>query len=312
MSHFVSIIICTRDRAQHLSQTLEALKFVRVPQGMNAELIVVDNASTDDTCEVVRSYSLPGIPVEYLYEARGGKSHAYNAALGAARGEILLFTDDDVLPPRDWIAGMCAPIAAGAADAVAGGVRLAPHLLRPWMTPFHRAMLASTELMPPHPDGLVGANMAFARRVLERVPRFDPELGPGALGFCDDTLLALQFQAAGYRVLGAPDVEVEHHPQASRLLRAGYRDMVRKLGGSMAYVARHWKHEEVTGIYPQLLVSYIKIKMLATSATETDEIQLRELQHLLRYHFLRQYLREKKRPANYEKHGLVKLSASKL
>ena len=49
---------------------------------------------------------------------------------------------------------------------------------------------------------LTGANMAFARRVLDKVPGFDRELGPGGLGFCDDTLFSLQLRTAGFRLAG--------------------------------------------------------------------------------------------------------------
>jgi hypothetical protein len=62
---------------------------------------------------------------------------------------------------------------------VVGEVRLAPHLLRRWMEPMHRAMLA--EVRPnDERHGLVGANMAVSRECFDRVEGFDPALGPGA------------------------------------------------------------------------------------------------------------------------------------
>ena len=307
----VSIVICTRNRAENLSQTLESLRLIDVPAAMNCELIVVDNGSTDSTKQVARNFELPGMEMKYIFEPKAGQVRARNTGLDNSMGDVILFTDDDVQPPRHWIAGMSAPILADEADAVAGGVRLAPHLLRPWMTPLHRAMLASTESLDPNNlEQLVGANMAFSRRVLSRVPRFDAELGPGALGFYDDTLFALQLREAGSRLAAALDVEVEHHPQSSRLLHQNYRDMATKLGRSMGYVSHHWRHETKSYVYHQLLSSYLRLKLLGSGRRKnhnSEGIDLEELQHLLRFHSHLYYLQARKAPPNYKKRGLVKL-----
>jgi hypothetical protein len=125
---------------------------------------------------------------------------------------MILFTDDDVRPPEDWIDGMCEPILLGKAQAVAGGVRIAPKLHRPWMEALHRGWLASTEgIDPAAPYTMFGANMGFSREVLSKVPAFDTELGPGALGFGDEMLFSWQLLEAGYQIHGALDVAVEHH-----------------------------------------------------------------------------------------------------
>lgn len=129
-----------------------------------------------------------------------------------SKGDILLFTDDDVRPEHVWIPTMCAPIAEGRADAVAGGIEIAAHLRREWMEGFHRDFLASTEALDPGSIGaMIGANCAFSRSVLNKVPAFDPELGPGALGFCDDVLFSRQLVNAGYRLTAVFDYPVTHH-----------------------------------------------------------------------------------------------------
>ena len=134
----VSVIICTYNRAADLAQTLNSLRDVALPSTGDAELVVVDNGSTDDTAKVARSFSRPGLRVRYVHEPRRGKGHAYNAGIAAAEGQVLLFSDDDMRFPREWIEGMGGPIFAGEADAVAGGIRIARHLERPWMEKMHR------------------------------------------------------------------------------------------------------------------------------------------------------------------------------
>src|SRR6266571_194474 len=97
MDRFVSVIIATRNRAALLAETLDALSRQRWPRD-GFEIVVADNGSTDHTRALVESVagrtSVPA--VQYLYVVEPGKSHAVNAALRFARGDLLAFTDDDV------------------------------------------------------------------------------------------------------------------------------------------------------------------------------------------------------------------------
>src|SRR5581483_12381122 len=101
----VSIIICTRNRAQHLKATLESLNRVRVPSDLSAEVIVVDNGSSDETGAIVKDTKLRDFALRYSVEPRPGQSNARNRGLGIARGRAILFTDDDVRPPGEWLTG---------------------------------------------------------------------------------------------------------------------------------------------------------------------------------------------------------------
>ena len=310
----VSIAICTYNHRESLRLTLETVGRARVPRGLRCELLVIDNASTDGTAELVKDYRLDNqIPVVYLFEPRQGQCFARNAALARARGPIILFTDDDVRPPHDWIEGMCAPLLAGTAHAVAGGVRIAPHLERPWMGWMHRAWLASTDsLNPQEPEHMVGANMAFSREVLERVPAFDTELGPGASGFHDESLFSFQLKRAGYRIVSAFDVTVEHHFDESRLLRANFLDTAGKMGRSSAYWAHHWEHEEVRR--PRLALALAQLRLAKWRAQRRREtlgaegMPEWEMVLVKQVNFQQQYLVERARPRNYERRGLVKLN----
>ena len=94
----VSLLICTRNRAEDLKETLFSIGRIDVPAHMNAELIVVDNASTDGgrTAAVVRECSLPNMPVRYVYEEKRGQARARNAALAASGtplGRVLIQHD---------------------------------------------------------------------------------------------------------------------------------------------------------------------------------------------------------------------------
>ena len=309
----ISVIICTSNRASDLRQTLSSLADVCVPGEMPTELIVVDNASTDDTAEVVKSCCLPNMSVRYIHEPRQGKGYAYNTGLAAAGGEIIILTDDDVRPPNNWLEGMVRPILDGRADLVAGGVTIAKHLQREWMKPSHKDLLASTENFDTlHPVGALGANMAFSRDVLTKIPAFDVELGPGALGFCDDNLFSNQAKHAGYVIASAFHASVEHHFDPARLTHASWLKRAVKQGQSGAYLAHHWEHQEIPDVRLRIIKRSLRLlqsRWLYQSECRIQEgIPVWEMDIVGSLAFYKQFLIERQKPRNYEKHGLVKRS----
>jgi glycosyltransferase involved in cell wall biosynthesis len=100
----ISVCICTFNRAAVLERTLRQLATVHIPSGVEFEVVVVDNGSTDAT-QVVLQQLRGGLPLRPVREARLGLSHARNAAAKAARGDVLLWTDDDVLVEPGWVEG---------------------------------------------------------------------------------------------------------------------------------------------------------------------------------------------------------------
>jgi glycosyltransferase involved in cell wall biosynthesis len=293
--------------------TLGTFQSVVVPENFKCELLIVDNGSTDSTAKVAQEAAPPAFETRYLFAPRPGKGHAYNAAITAARGEIILFTDDDVRVPEDWIGGMCEPILSGRGHAVAGGVKIAPHLQRTWMTWLHKSWLASTEfLRPDEPESIVGASMGYAREVFSKVPAFDTELGPGSRGFHDESLLAAQLREAGYKIASAFDVVAEHHFDESRLSRPSFIDTARKMGASSAYWSHHWEHEEISDARWQALAwraRLLKWRWTRRGEWTFDEgMPEWEMWMLWQYYKYRYYLAERRQPRNYERHGLIQLN----
>lgn len=311
----VSVIITTNNRAAHLQETLASFNRVQVPDGLNVELLVVDNASTDDTPRVVRETPpIPRLPIRYLQEPRKGQSIARNTGIAATRSMAIMFTDDDVRPAENWLVGMTDLMLNKNAMAVAGGVTLAPHLLRPWMTEFHRSCVAdSARLNRDNPEEMVGANMGFRREVLSRVPGFDPELGPGARGFGDDTLFSMQLLKAGYRIHPAFSVTVEHHFDASRLKRTSWLTQANKAGQTWGYIIHHWQHSSVAArtwlMKRPFRLMYERYKR--RNEWPYDEgIPEWEAHILIDIHTARNYLLESRKPRRYEKQSLTLLRGS--
>jgi glycosyltransferase involved in cell wall biosynthesis len=310
MTPAVSIIICTRDRAESLDQTLKSFEAVNAPAGLRPEILVVDNGSTDHTPAVVRKHSVAKIPIRYLLESSPGQSKARNAGIAATRADVILFTDDDVVPAPDWLESIAAPLLRRECDGVVGRIELAKEICRSWMTPQHQISLAVCDGPREGVLQLVGANMGFHRSVLDRVPEFDVELGPGAFGFADDTLFSWQLVEAGFRLCFVPEASVIHRPDPARLTRSNWLAVGRKHGLSAAYVLHHWEHREISN--PRLRSYRAGLKLLLRRMAQppapmgAEGIAPWEMSYVVEMEKCRQFIKERHRPRNYSKHGLRK------
>lgn len=97
----ISLILATYNGAPTLERTLEALTRLEPPT-CGHEIIVVDNASTDNSAAIIESFR-DRLPMTFLQETRRGKSHALNTGIDASKGDFLVLTDDDVIPDPDWL-----------------------------------------------------------------------------------------------------------------------------------------------------------------------------------------------------------------
>lgn len=102
--HSASILICTYNRGARLARTLDVFAQLPAPSTYPADIVVVDNNSTDDTASVVDDVSRRSrIPIRYVFERHQGKGFALNTGFARARGDVLALTDDDVRPEPDWL-----------------------------------------------------------------------------------------------------------------------------------------------------------------------------------------------------------------
>jgi len=275
-------------------------------------MIVADNGSVDDTAEVIRSARHPDMEIRHVYEPRPGKSRAQNTALAAAKGEILLFTDDDVVPAKDWLENMSKPLFERRCEAVAGRILLAEHLRRPWFTPMHEVWLAVAADPSANSPELIGASMGIHRSVVESIGYFDEELGPGASGFGEETLLWMQMKESGFRILPVQNTYVIHYPDASRLLRVNWLAAAKRFGQTGAYIMHHWEHSKVR--FPALKAFFVGIKLFLrrlprrTPSVDAEGCPAWEMSYIVQIETLKQFVTESRKPRYYEFHGLRKIA----
>jgi glycosyltransferase involved in cell wall biosynthesis len=230
----ISVVIATFNRASLLRESLDHLSRQQYEAG--DEVIVVDNASTDLTPEVIaRAAADFPVPLRRLRETTPGKTPALNAGLAAANGDVLALTDDDVLVADDWISTI-RRIFEDASLALAGGrvdprwERPAPSWLRveqdghygPMASPL--ALLHYGAAQPLAHRTAVGANLVVRRDVLQALQGFAPHLGRqrGTLLCGEDHDFCQRAVAAGYACEYRPELRVRHWVPADRVRLSYY------------------------------------------------------------------------------------------
>lgn len=225
---FITVVICTRDRTALLQEALASVLACDYPR---FEVIVVDNASSDpSTLQYVAQLRDPR--VRAVTEPMPGQGLARNAGVVAARGDVVAFTDDDVVVDPMWLrwlgdAVQRAPRVGCVTGLVAGGEFRTPeqcwfenHVN--WSKNLARKEFEITRppvgnKLFPFQVGLygAGANFAMPRSVLMQLGGFDEALGPGSpCCACDDNDMFLRLVAAGHVLVYEPAALVWHRHRA--------------------------------------------------------------------------------------------------
>ena len=230
----VSIGVCTWNRCELLRKGLEAMTLLTIPSGVNWEVLVVNNNCTDRTDDVVRAFE-GSLPIRGVFEARPGKSHALNKAIREAKGEYILWTDDDTRVDEGWVAAYCRAFERWPAAAVFGGA------IDPWFEDRPPAWLSQvmdrignayavrdfgTEPVSLADDVVpFGANMAV-RRVVQARYIYDVSLGPrpGSPLRGEETTVVRRMLRDGLEGWWIPGARVRHFIPKSRQRISFLRD----------------------------------------------------------------------------------------
>ncbi|MFI9819880.1 glycosyltransferase [Streptomyces sp. NPDC052013] len=220
-----SVVVATRERAGQLARALDSLLAQDHPR---FDIVVVDNAPvTDATKELVhRKY---GERVHYVREPVPGLAVAHNTGLAEAGGEVIAFTDDDVIADPRWLTELTAPFTADPLLGCTTGLILPARLRTPAQVlleshgGFAKGFTPTTydPADPPRDEALFpftagrfgsGANMAFRTDVLRAVGGFDPATGAGTPARGGDDLYGfVRVLAHGHRLHYTPRALVWHH-----------------------------------------------------------------------------------------------------
>ena len=197
-SPLVSVVICTMSRPRQLRNALDALLALSYP---NFEIVVVDNAPEDvATANLIREHYADLPNLRYEAEPIRGLSTARNRGIDAAKGEIIAFTDDDIIVDRYWLSSLVSGFDEAGTIACVTGLTLASELESPAQSLFEqygafnqgyetrlftRDTNPASTILYPYTAGVFGGGGNSALRV-DSFPdglRFDCRLGPGSLAF---------------------------------------------------------------------------------------------------------------------------------
>jgi glycosyltransferase involved in cell wall biosynthesis len=232
----ITVILCTYNRCQSLSKALESLAASQLQASCDWEVLVVDNNSNDSTREVVLKLC-NRVPdhFRYIFEARPGKSYALNTGIKNAKGQVLAFTDDDVVVEPDWLQNLTASL-HGDAWAGASGRTLPEREFSPprWIPRKGLYALAPLAVFDrgTEPFQLAetpfGNNMAFRKVMFEKYGGFRVDLGPCAGSAeaqkSEDSEFGLRLVAAGERLRYEPSAVLYHAVPQNRLQKDYFLD----------------------------------------------------------------------------------------
>jgi glucosyl-dolichyl phosphate glucuronosyltransferase len=214
----VSVVLPTYNRAASLQTTLATFSHLAVPSGTTWELLVVDNNSTDGTRDVIeRAARSARFCIRYVFEKTQGRSAALNRGIAEAKGEIIAFTDDDVLLHPEWLTGLIHTFEEFDCAGVAG--RIVPLWNHPkprWLEMEGQQAIVNFELGDESKEirfAPMGANSAFRKQVFTRHGLFRLDLGVSGSQHtitCDDTEFGERLIRGGEKIMYSPSAIIYH------------------------------------------------------------------------------------------------------
>jgi glycosyltransferase involved in cell wall biosynthesis len=232
----ISICICTYNRSESLWRALDSLVKQDIDSGI-VEVLIIDNNCTDGTSNVVEAFR-EKLPIRRVTERRQGLAHARNRAVEEFRGEVLLFTDDDIRFGPGWLTAYRDAIRRFTNADYFGGRILPdwgptkPRWIRDEPLPLIDGVLvwfdhgAETRLVWTTEQPPFGASFAIRRRLIKKIGLFRVDLGTGGMGLGrgEETEFLMRAQNIGAQGVYVGEALCFHAYNAQRLtLAALYR-----------------------------------------------------------------------------------------
>ena len=212
----LSVIVCTFNRASALERCLEGLRAQHATPH-EFEVLVIDNASTDDTRQRLGRYLDGPLPCRYVFEPVQGLSHARNRGAREAAAPYVTYLDDDAVAPPEFVGNLLAVIGTHNPDIVGGPIF--PYYTSPkppWFRDRYEIRQYATTSGFSNTCGVSGSNFTIRRALVEQLGGFDVNLGMRGAeqGFGEDRALLVRYRSvtpeAEQRVYYSLDCRVLH------------------------------------------------------------------------------------------------------
>ena len=180
----ISVIICTYNGAAYIQQTLDSLSKQSIPFA-DYEVLIINNNSNDETPQLIEEYiqNNPVVNARCEVEFSPGLSFARNKGIEEAKGEYIVYIDDDAIASPTFLEGHL-EIYSSHSDAMAGGGKILPQYpvgKEPlWMTPYVMGLYSlcdmGEEMIPFHKKYPVGCNMSFHLESIKNTGGFNTDI----------------------------------------------------------------------------------------------------------------------------------------
>jgi glycosyltransferase involved in cell wall biosynthesis len=253
----LAVIVPTHNRAQSLRKTLSSLTSAMVPPGMEVEVMVVDNNSSDDTAAVVEEMRplFGEVKLQYLFEPRQGRSYAVNTGIEGTVSDLISTIDDDEQVDQRWYTEIHKVFGERWDKLDFAGGKILPNLETTppdWVEPLKTGALCWRDFGDTeweyHKDSpmITGAHGIFKRSVFDRIGLYNESLGVKGKGFLggEDEVLYDQLIENGFRGVYFPNLVVYHDVPARRLTKGFYRQWLIGVGRSRRIADVHYKRVE--------------------------------------------------------------------
>jgi glycosyltransferase involved in cell wall biosynthesis len=234
MSVAYTVALCTHNHADRLLRTLADLAGLTLPHHP-WELVVIDNGCTDGTTAMLAMHAWPtGWSARVIREDKLGLSNARNRAAAEARGEYIIFIDDDETPDADWLCAYERLIEAKRPDAFGGRIKVLLEDARPiWLQDELLAFLGEVnrfDTITPltEPDTyFFGGNFGCRTALIGPLGGFDPQLGrQGRVNVGGEEIdFYRRLLAGGHSVWWTPESVIHHRIQTGKLSRGYFLDL---------------------------------------------------------------------------------------
>jgi len=262
----LSVILCTYNRCQSLLRALESIAASQLPDSVDWQVLIINNNSEDQTHELAEGFCRRhSSRFRYVFEAQQGKSFALNRGIQEATGEVLVFTDDDIIAEPNWLFELTKPFADPRWAGVGGRVFLPKDFVPPsWMALQGEnsllSILAHFDLgaeplvmnQPP-----IGNNMAFRKSTFAKYGGFRTDLGPSPGNELrhEDTEFGWRVMKGGDQILYVPSAVVRHAVEERRLGQDYFLAYHFDYGRALV---RNRGYRKPIGIIPRVWISFFE------------------------------------------------------
>jgi len=280
----LSIIFSTFNRNDILTNTLQGLVDMDTA-GLDWEIALVDNAGNKETEGIAASFSKL-LPIKFLVEKKPGKNNALNNALNKATGDLLIFTDDDIIADSAWAKSMIAAAQRWPDCDLFGGRILPSYPEGASAPPIKDSRFMSVAYVIADwdlPEGINfpatrtwGPNVMVRRRVFDSGLRFNPDIGPNGSNYVmgSESDFLKRARAKGYTELYVPSSLVYHQIRPEQVTHSWLFGRAFRLGRMIPYQGlsapelklKKWMLKE----YINLLARYTYSRIFGTEAEKLD------------------------------------------